>query len=106
MRYLIYIIFPLIFWSCEQTGYDNPDYQLVFSDEFRGESIDESVWNFEIGTGCQYGVNLDGWGNFENQYYLSVYSYGFYTNILLIVMVVNHRKINFSDHTPTRIQTH
>ena len=71
MRYLIYIIFPLIFWSCEQTGYDNPDYQLVFSDEFRGESIDKSVWNFEIGTGCQYGVNLDGWGNFENQYYLS-----------------------------------
>jgi len=69
MKHLIYLIFPFVLWSCEQTVYNNPDYQLVFVDEFQSENIDESVWNFEIGTGCQYGVNLDGWGNFEKQYY-------------------------------------
>ncbi len=71
MRYLIYILGPLFFWSCEQTVYPNPDYRLVFVDEFQSENIDETVWNFETGTGCQYGVNLDGWGNFEEQYYKS-----------------------------------
>lgn len=71
MRYLIFIILSVLFWSCEQTVYNNPGYQLVFVDEFRGESIDESKWNFEIGTGCQYGENLNGWGNFEDQYYKS-----------------------------------
>ena len=69
MRYLIYIIIPVVFWSCEQTEYSNPDYQLVFKDDFNGSTIDESKWNFEIGTGCQYGENLEGWGNFEQQYY-------------------------------------
>lgn len=69
MKYLIYIIIPFVFFSCEQTEYNNPDYRLVFEDNFNEETINENKWNFEIGTGCQYGVNLDGWGNFENQYY-------------------------------------
>ena len=33
-----------------KTVYDNPEYTLVFEDNFRSESIDESKWNFEIGT--------------------------------------------------------
>ena len=69
MKHLSYILLLLLLWSCEQTVYDNPGYALVFEDNFRSESIDESKWNFEIGTGCQYGVNLNGWGNEEEQYY-------------------------------------
>lgn len=69
MKYLIYIFILLAFLSCEQTEYKNPGYTLVFEDNFQADDIDESKWNFEIGTGCQYGVNLDGWGNFEDQYY-------------------------------------
>ena len=69
MKYLSYISLAILLWSCEQTVYDNPEYTLVFEDNFRSESIDESKWNFEIGTGCQYGPNLNGWGNFEDQYY-------------------------------------
>ena len=68
MKYLSYISLAILL-SCEQTVYDNPEYTLVFEDNFRSESIDESKWNFEIGTGCQYGPNLNGWGNFEDQYY-------------------------------------
>jgi len=40
-----------------------PEYQLVWSDEFDGFSINTSVWNHEIGAG--------GWGNNELQYYTS-----------------------------------
>lgn len=44
-------------------------WQLVWSDEFNQEEIDESKWSFQIGTGSQYG--LWGWGNGESQYYRS-----------------------------------
>lgn len=37
------------------------NYSLVWSDEFDGNTLDESVWNIEIGGG--------GWGNRELQYY-------------------------------------
>ncbi len=36
-------------------------YQLVWSDEFEGNSVNASNWNFETGGG--------GWGNNEQQYY-------------------------------------
>ncbi len=41
------------------------DYQLVWSDEFNGESLDSSNWTVETGTGS----NNDGWGNNELQFY-------------------------------------
>ena len=40
---------------------------LVWSDEFEGDSLDPAKWNIETGTGAQYG--LQGWGNFERQFY-------------------------------------
>ena len=43
------------------------DYELVWSDEFDGENIDESKWSFDIGDGCDRGIC--GWGNRELQYY-------------------------------------
>ena len=44
-------------------GDDNQFYTLVWSDEFDGNTIDESKWNFETGNGNW------GWGNGEHQYY-------------------------------------
>ncbi len=54
------------------TFVDNPDksdegYVLVWSDEFDGDSLDTTKWDYQYGTGSQYG--LDGWGNSELQYY-------------------------------------
>lgn len=40
-------------------------YELVWSDEFNGSSLNTNNWNFEIGTGNW------GWGNGESQYYTS-----------------------------------
>ncbi|MCR4580243.1 MAG: family 16 glycosylhydrolase [Treponema sp.] len=42
-------------------------WHLVWNDEFEGKDIDTSKWDFQIGTGSQYG--LEGWGNNELQYY-------------------------------------
>jgi len=39
------------------------EYTLVWSDEFNGSALDESVWNYNIGG--------NGWGNNEKQYYTS-----------------------------------
>lgn len=43
--------------------------QLVWSDEFNGNSIDPANWHYDIGTGAEKG--LTGWGNNELQYYTS-----------------------------------
>lgn len=51
-------------------GYDAPTnytgYQLAWSDEFNGNSLDLSSWSFENGDGCP---NICGWGNNELEYY-------------------------------------
>jgi len=43
----------------------SPNYVLVWSDEFDGNSLDAAKWNIETG----YGPNGDGWGNDEWQNY-------------------------------------
>ena len=51
-------------------GYESPTsypgYNLVWSDEFNGNSLNLSDWTHEIGTGCP---SLCGWGNNELEYY-------------------------------------
>lgn len=42
------------------------EYKLVWAEEFEGNKLDESVWNYELGDGCP---NLCGWGNNERQIY-------------------------------------
>ena len=62
-----YIIILVAFLaSCEQTPYENLDFQLVWSDEFNSDDL-QSNWSYEIGDGCEYGIQF--WGNDEVQYY-------------------------------------
>ena len=53
-------------------GYTTPlsydGYELVWNDEFDGNSVNADYWVFETGTGCP---DLCGWGNNELQYYRS-----------------------------------
>jgi beta-glucanase (GH16 family) len=42
------------------------EWQLVFEDEFDGDSLDTSKWNIDTGDGCP---DLCGWGNNEKQVY-------------------------------------
>ena len=46
---------------------DAQNWQLVWGDDFNGNSLDSTKWIHDIGTGSQYGLN--GWGNNELQYY-------------------------------------
>ena len=55
IKILILFIFPLI-------GYTQT-WDLVWSDEFDSNAVDQSKWTHEIGTGSQ--SNMWGWGNGE-----------------------------------------
>lgn len=43
-------------------------WQLVWSEEFNGTSLNSEIWEPQIGTGTAYGLP-SGWGNNERQYY-------------------------------------
>ena len=47
------------------TSYSGRD--LIWQDEFNGNSLDRSNWNYELGDGCDQGIC--GWGNNELQWY-------------------------------------
>ncbi len=80
-NYQILVLFSVLTFSlttgCKQVDelsgceFDNSldGYQLVWSDEFDGSSIDENKWSYDLGDGCQLGEELCGWGNNELQYY-------------------------------------
>lgn len=80
----------------DPTDYVPENYSLIWNDEFNGNSLDESKWTYEIGTGSW------GWGNNEQQYYrrenLSV-SDG--------MMTITAKKENYasSKYTSSRIKT-
>ena len=61
-RLLLFIIFIGV-----QTNSFSQNWQLVWEDGFSDDSLDQSKWVHDIGTGSQYGLN--GWGNNELQYY-------------------------------------
>jgi beta-glucanase (GH16 family) len=48
-------------------GVQAQEWQLVWSDEFDGDSLDMSKWSYQYGTGASEG--LTGWGNNELQFY-------------------------------------
>lgn len=54
--------------SCkEKTMPQKEGWTLIWNDEFDGNKLDLTKWDYQIGTGSQYG--LTGWGNEEAQYY-------------------------------------
>tara|TARA_B100000674_G_scaffold126417_1_gene97205 strand:- start:141 stop:1403 length:1263 start_codon:yes stop_codon:yes gene_type:complete len=70
--------------TCDQNcGSSSSVYNLVWSDEFEENEIDEEKWNFEIGTGD------GGWGNGEHQYYTSRNENAFIENGKLIIQAIN-----------------
>ncbi|MEP2935250.1 MAG: glycoside hydrolase family 16 protein [Gilvibacter sp.] len=60
MKHWLYISLAILNIACSN-GQD-----LVFSDEFDGQEVNENNWNFMLGDGCP---NLCGWGNNERQLY-------------------------------------
>lgn len=82
------------------TGYSTPEsyagMELVWSDEFSGQSLNTNDWSYEIGTGN------NGWGNNELQYYREEN-----TTIQTGNLVIEARREAFggSEYTSSRLVT-
>jgi len=72
------------------------NWQLVWSDEFSGTSINTSNWAFDIGTGT------GGWGNNELEYYQS-------QNAAIVngqlVITARHESVGGKNYTSARLKT-
>jgi beta-glucanase (GH16 family) len=75
-----------------------PEWELVWSDEFDGDSIDTSVWTYDIGTGS------DGWGNRELQYYTDRSENAYIENGNLVIEA-RQESFEGSAYTSARLKT-
>ncbi len=86
-------------------GYVVPEtyegYELRWSDEFNGETIDEEKWSFELGDGCP---DLCGFGNSELQNYTNEEKNISQKNGKLIIGI-HEEAINGRNYTSARIKT-
>lgn len=81
-----------------ETPLSYPGYTLAWSDEFSGNKIDESVWNFEAGNGD------NGWGNHELEYYTNSLKNAFVSNGNLVIEA-RKEPINGFNYTSARMTT-
>lgn len=78
------------------------EWTLVWSDEFESETIDESKWSFQFGTGADEG--LDRWGNNELQYYTDRPENAYIEDDKLHIVALNER-FEGMNYTSARIRT-
>lgn len=78
-------------------------YELVWSDEFDGNELDSSSWEYQIGTGTAYGLPA-GWGNNELQYYTNLSS-----NVVVsdgsLKIIARQQSFGGRNYTSARIRT-
>lgn len=73
------------------------DRKLVWQEEFNGTTLNEKVWNYELGNGCP---NNCGWGNNEKQVYTKDNH-----SLKNGYLVINVLKNDDGGYTSTRITT-
>ena len=81
-------------------GPTNAYWQLVWNDEFGGDSINPNHWTFDIGTGPPY----PGWGNNELEYYTSRTNNAYVAGGLLHI-VAQKESYNGSSYTSAKLKT-
>lgn len=85
------------------SGYQSPEsyegYNLVWADEFSGDTLNLADWTYEIGDGCP---NNCGWGNNELEYYREDN-----TSLVDGHLVITAKQQNFGDrdYTSSRLVT-
>src|SRR5262245_65939731 len=75
-------------------------WELVWSDEFDGSSIDSSHWTIDIGTGPPY----PGWGNNELEYYTSRPHNAYVTNGVLHIVALQESYMG-SSYTSAKLKS-
>ena len=90
--------------TLNQTGGTLPpvtQWNIVWTDEFNGNSVDTNIWTFETGNGCP---NLCGWGNNELEYYTSRTNNAYESDGLLHI-VIRQETTNGFFYTSARMKT-
>lgn len=86
--------------TLNQTGGTPPpaaQWNIVWSDEFNGVSIDTSKWTFDTGNGFYAGSNyVSGWGNAELEYYTGRTNNAYVSNGLLHIVAQEESMGGFS----------
>ena len=77
------------------------NYQLVWSDEFDGNTIDDSKWSYDLGDGCQISDNLCGWGNNELEYYTARPENAYLDNGNLVIEAKKETPLYLGEHQYT-----
>ena len=83
------------------------DWQLVWSDEFEGNALDPSKWEFDIGNGFfDYTTHqwIPGWGNEELQYYTREPANVSVANSLLTIRAIK-QSLHGCGYTSARLKT-
>ena len=75
-----------------------PQWNIVWSDEFNGTSINMNNWTFETG-------NNGGWGNQEREYYTSRTNNAFVDGNGLLHIVAQHESMGGFNFTSARMKT-
>ncbi len=116
--YCLPIIFFILLFACSSStdsANDNhlmppdddppsePEWQLVWYDEFDGDELDLTKWSYQYGTGTDFG--LVGWGNNELQYYTDHEDNIFIENNMLHIVAREERFGNMN-YTSSRIRTY
>jgi beta-glucanase (GH16 family) len=84
--------------NLKQTAGDpQGNWNIVWSDEFNGTSIDSNTWTFETG-------NNNGWGNNELEYYTSSAQNAYVSNGLLHIVALQ-QAMGGCDYTSARMKT-
>jgi len=79
----------------------NTNWNIVWSDEFNGTSIDTTKWTFDIGTDCP---NNCYWGNSELEYYTSRTNNAYVSNGILHI-VAQQESYGGQSFTSARMKT-
>ena len=91
--------------SIPESGFESPQsyegYNLLWSDEFNGSSLDEEKWGFHLGNGCP---NLCWWGNNELQNFTDRADNIYFKDGNLIIEAKNE-DIEGMDYSSSRIHT-
>ena len=75
-------------------------WNVIWNDEFNSNQLNLNKWDYQFGTGSQFG--LDGWGNQEEQYYTNNSQNIRIENGELIIQAINEN-IENSEYTSARI---
>lgn len=84
-------------------GDDYPGWELVWSDEFEGTTLNSANWTAQTGNGNAYGLPA-GWGNNELQYYTSLSS-NLEVSDGMLKITAREQSIGGASYTSARIRT-